>query len=114
MNLFKHTVMFFLPQPKKYTYAMMNAIDLARKPTKFELQFSGSMQSRTNGLRVIRRFEKVNKIPFNPLNDRHLKLVEGNAGHEAFFRSFRLKMTYIQRKEGNRGQANITGESDDK
>ena len=85
MNLFERLVMCFLPQSKRYTYAMMKAIDKARQPVWIGEQ----LQSKTDGLRVIRRFERVNKTSFNPFSKEHLKLVAGNASHEAFFRKAR-------------------------
>lgn len=52
--------------------------------------------SRTCGLRVIRRFEKVNGITFDPSNYRHLEMIRGNAEYEEFFR----RMHAVFRKMG--------------
>ena len=82
MNLFERLVMCFLPPSKRYTYAMIKAISKARDPVWIGEQ----RQSKTDGLRVIRRFDRVNKTAFNPLNEEHLELIAGNASHEAFFR----------------------------
>lgn len=49
----------------------------------------GKLASRTNGLRAIRRFEKVNGCKFNPTNPTHLMLIAGTAHHEVFFRKVR-------------------------
>jgi len=77
--------MCFSPPSKRYTYAMIKAIDKARNSV-----FIGEQrQSKTDGLRVIRRFERVNKTAFNPFNKEHLKLIAGNASNEAFFRKAR-------------------------
>jgi hypothetical protein len=81
-NLIQRLVMCFLPSSDRYTYAMMKAIDKAREPVWIGEQ----RQSKADGLRVIRRFERVNKTAFNPFNGEHLGCVEGNASHEAFFR----------------------------
>lgn len=82
MSLFERLVMCFLPPSKHYTYAMMKAINKAREP----VWIGEKWQSKTDGLRVIRRFERVNKTAFNPFREEHLELISGNASHEAFFR----------------------------
>jgi len=67
---------------KRYIKAMLKAIDKAREPV-----FIGEeWQSKTNGLRVIRRFERVNNTTFDPFDKRHLELIHGCASHESFFR----------------------------
>ena len=75
-------VMCFLPPSKRYTYAMIKAIDKARQP----VWIGEKWQSKADGLRVIRRFERVNKTAFNPFSEEHIELIAGNASHEAFFR----------------------------
>ena len=82
MNLFERLVMCILPPSKRYTYAMIKAIDKAREPVWIGEQW----QSKANGLCVIRRFERINKRAFDPFSEEHLKLIAGNASHEAFFR----------------------------
>lgn len=58
---------------KIYVFAMIRAINLA-----------GS--SKTNGLRAIKRFERINLMGFDPLNPRHLAIIAGCGEHEDFFR----------------------------
>ena len=82
MNLFQRLVMCFLPPSKRYAYAMLRAVDKARAP----VWIGEKWQSKTDGLRVIRRFERVNKTSFDPFSEAHLELTAGNASHEAFFR----------------------------
>ena len=82
MNHFELFVMWLLPKHKRYTYAMLKAIDKARSPVWIGEKY----ESMTYGLRVIKRFEDVNKCKFNPLDDLHVELVTGNAGHESFLR----------------------------
>ena len=82
MNLFQRLVMCFLSPSKRYIYAMLRAVDKAREPFWIGEQW----QSKTDGLRVIRRFERVNKTSFDPFNEEHLNLIAGHASHEAFFR----------------------------
>ena len=82
MNQIDRFVMCFLPKSKRYTYSMMKAIDKAREP----IWIGEKLQSKTDGLRVIRRFERVNKTAFNPFSEKHLEFIAGNASHEAFFR----------------------------
>lgn len=62
--------------------AMMRAIDLART-------CGGKVYSKTDGLRVIRRFERSNGIRFDPFNEYHLQAVSGMAWNESLIR--RLK-----------------------
>jgi len=66
-----------------YRYKMLKAIDLARQP----IWDFNKLESKTNGLRVIKRFERVNKVKFDPFNNDHLDLIYGNASNESFFRS---------------------------
>lgn len=66
---------------KRYIRAMLKAIDSARQP----VWIGEKVQSKTNGLRVIRRFEKVNKCTFNPFDDYHVLLISGHANTEHFF-----------------------------
>ncbi len=40
----------------------------------------------TDGLRVIRRFERVNNIKFNPFSVFHINMVRGHGDDEQFFR----------------------------
>ncbi len=66
--------MFFMTEREKYRYAMMQAIERARTP------FLGkAKESKTDGLRTIRRFERVNKVTFDPFNTTHLGIIEGGA-----------------------------------
>lgn len=90
-ELLERLVMCFLPQSKHYTYAMMKSIDKAREPSWIGEQW----QSKTDGLRVIRRFERVNKTAFNPFSEEHIELIAGNASHEAFFRKARYVLNRV-------------------
>ena len=93
MNLFERLFMCFLPPSKRYTYAMIKCIDKARNSA-----FIGDQrQSKTDGLRAVRRFERVNKIVFNPFNKEHSKLIAGNASNEAFFRKARYVLKDSQK-----------------
>lgn len=66
---------------RRYVAEMMQAIDMAS--TSY---FLGGKSSKTDGLRVIRRFEKINGIAFDPKNSGHLSVVSGNGHNENFFR----------------------------
>lgn len=66
---------------KQYVSAMIYAIEIARKDT-----WTGRKTTSTNGLRAIRRFELVNKIPFDPFDPWHLRRIDGAGSHEDFFR----------------------------
>jgi hypothetical protein len=74
--------MWFLSERKRYVKAMLKAINKAREPVWIDEE----RQSKTDGLRVIKRFERVNKTKFNPFDKRHLEMIHGNASHEHFFR----------------------------
>ena len=71
---------------KRYIRAMLRAINKARVSV-----WDGKKTSKTNGLRVIRRFEKVNKCDFNPFDKYHVELIVGHGDDEEFFRSAKLK-----------------------
>lgn len=75
-----------MKRSRQYKKAMLKAIDKARSVYD---GISTHMYSKTDGLRVIRRFEKVNSINFDPLNSTHLRMIQGNARHERFFRMAR-------------------------
>ena len=80
---------------KRYVRAMMSAI---RKAAKTSDWWGGVDASKTNGLRVIKTFEKVNGIPFDPFDPAHIRLIEGNGHHEEFFRKMRMLFDEIQRR----------------
>lgn len=67
----------------RYVKAMMEAIKLAQATT-FGV---GKLSSKTDGLRAIRRFEKINKVKFDPFSTVHTRFVTGCGIHEEFFRS---------------------------
>lgn len=69
----------------RYRKAMMKAIKKAAQET---IMFKAS--SLTNGLRVIKKFEQINKTKFNPFDEYHVELVTGNGCHEAIFRRLKL------------------------
>lgn len=43
----------------------------------------------TNGLRVIRRFEQLNNVEFDPFNRQHRIIIFNCGVHEEFFRAIR-------------------------
>lgn len=45
--------------------------------------------SRTDGLRAIRRFEKINGCAFNPKDKRHVAMLRNCGEDERFFRRLR-------------------------
>jgi len=69
---------------RKYVRAMLKAINKARQN-----HFEGESASKTDGLRVIRRFEKVNKIKFDPFNSLHIDAISGWGKYEGFFRAIK-------------------------
>lgn len=66
---------------KQYVSAMIYAIELSRKDT-----WTGRKSTSANGLRGIRKFERVNEIDFNPFDSSHLMKIEGAGSHEDFLR----------------------------
>ncbi len=78
----KFLIQYNWSERKKYVYAMLKAVDKARSPVwAFEQQ-----ESKTNGLRVIRRFERVNKTTFNPFDKSHINWIHGHASTESLSR----------------------------
>ena len=75
----------FLQRYKKYKRlkAMMHAIELAQT----SVYDFDKKSSKADGLRVIRRFERLNNITFGPFNNDHLELINGGGIHEEFFRN---------------------------
>lgn len=72
---------------RRYRKAMMNAISFAaQNPWNDD-----KPASKTDGLRVIHSFERVNKTKFNPFDGCHVELVAGHGKDESFFRALRLK-----------------------
>lgn len=53
------------------------------------IRLAAGRESMTDGLRVIKRFERVNNVEFNPRNRQHLDTVKNNGQHENFFRRAR-------------------------
>jgi hypothetical protein len=68
-----------------YVRGMLNSIERARENTIYK-----NKMSRTDGLRVIKRFEKVNGITFNPFCAAHNEKIRGCANNESFFRAVKL------------------------
>ena len=66
----------------KYRRGVLKGIEIARNS-------SSGKCSKTDGLRVIRRFEEVNKCPYDHESLSHTYLVRGKANNESMFR--RLK-----------------------
>lgn len=66
---------------KRYVKAMLKAIDKAR----VSVWVGGRTYSKTFGLRVIKRFQKVNKTMFDPFNKYHVDLITGHAEYEHLF-----------------------------
>lgn len=79
-----------LKQIRRFLYvrAMLKSIEYARAKTMHV-----NRMSKTNGLRVIKRFEKVNGIAFDPFNSIHNDIIYGCANDEAFFRGIKLIRT---------------------
>jgi hypothetical protein len=75
----------FMSSRERYVKAMLKAIDEARRCG----WYGGVTESKTDGLRVIRRFEKVNSINFDPFDSAHIDMVSGCAEYENFFRKAR-------------------------
>jgi hypothetical protein len=76
---------------------MLEAIHEAAAPLG---AFAGS--SLTDGLRVIRTFERVNRRPFNPLDDYHRSLIAGMGAVEAMFRKFgKYTLAHPSNREGD-------------
>ncbi len=68
---------------RKYKKAMLKAIDIARSVSN---GIDVKKYSKTDGFRVIKRFEAVNDISFDPFDSSHLRMITGKANHERFFR----------------------------
>lgn len=77
--------MFFVLPSKRYNYAMLKAIDKARSNPLFH---DGT---KTDGLRVIRSFERVNKIAFNPFNNLHILMISGMSHNERLIRNLKIR-----------------------
>lgn len=75
---------------RKYVKAMMFAIKRAQTNV-----FDKEPSSKTDALRAIRRFERVNNIQFNPFNKAHLNTVAGCGTHENFFRKIKLAQKHL-------------------
>lgn len=75
---------------RKWRKAMLAAIDKAAAETSL---FKGS--SKTYGLRAIRRFEEVNKRPFDPFDSYHCSIVHGMGVHEKIH--FPVRRQYLER-----------------
>ncbi len=91
----KFFIQYNWPERKKYVHAMLNAINKARRSIwMFEQQ-----ESKTNGLRVIRRFELVNKTTFNPFDKTHIEHIHGNGNNESLIR--RLELVFKDHKKGS-------------
>lgn len=65
----------------RFKRAMLRAIRKARTDI-----WVGPDESMTCGLRVIKRFERVNRRRFDPFNKDHVFLISGNGSFEAHFR----------------------------
>jgi len=83
--------MIGLSERARYVSAMMEAIDVARTCPALVRKLA----TKTNGLRVIKRFEKVNGYKFDPFNDEHVQAIAGHGYDEAFFRSVKLKGQWL-------------------
>jgi hypothetical protein len=78
---------------------MMRSIEIARNDPMLEKR-----PSKTNGLRVIKTFERVNGMAFDPFDKSHRRMIAGHAGHEAFFRMMRLFFKKEKEKYANNTQ----------
>jgi hypothetical protein len=65
-----------------YRRAMMRAIDIART----DVFDSNYRASKTDGLRAIRTFERINNIDFDPFDKTHILKVSGYGHDIEFFR----------------------------
>lgn len=74
-TIYDRIYMVFLSPSLKYRYAMLKAIDEARRPGIFEKEW----ESKTNGLLAIREFERINKLKFNPFLQSHVKSIASMA-----------------------------------
>jgi hypothetical protein len=72
-----------MKRSNRYKKAMLKAIDRARQVSN---GIDTKLLTKANGLRVIRRFEDVNSIDFDPFDSTHLRMITGMARHERFFR----------------------------
>ena len=68
---------------KLYVRAMFKAIDLARTCPGYHEE----VRRKTIGLRVIKRFEKVNNTRFDPFDTTHTAVVTSLGAFEDFFAS---------------------------
>lgn len=75
---------------KRYLYvrAMFKSIECAR-----DKKMHANRMSKTDGLRVIKRFERVNRIAFDPFNATHNDTIYGCANDESFFRAIKIMRT---------------------
>lgn len=76
-----------------YVRAMMKAIRGACNKTMHKNQMP-----LTYGLRVIKRFERINKVKFDPFDSAHCDIIYGCANDEAFFRMNKIRMNRINRE----------------
>ena len=53
---------------------------------------AGGKASKTDGLRAIRRFEKVNRTAFNPFDKYHQSIVNGCGETESLLRSLKKQI----------------------
>ena len=67
----------------RYKRAMFKAIKEAMTDV---FPYVNKYGSRSDALRVLKRFEKVNGFKFNPFNKNHVFMIAGCARHENFFR----------------------------
>jgi len=75
-------MLFILTKRGRYVRAMMKAIDVACR----SCWTSDPRGRKTDGLRVIRRFEQINNTEFDPFNSTHVDTIRGWANTEGFFR----------------------------
>jgi len=78
----------FISDRQKYVRAMMKAIKAGCTDS---IAFLNEAGTRTDALRAIRRFEKVNGFSFNPHEDQHVDKIRGCSRHESLFRSLKLR-----------------------
>lgn len=64
-------------------------MDMARRKMLNAIKIAAGNSTMSNGLRAIRRFERINKIDFNPYNKSHISTVINCGEHEWFFRKVR-------------------------
>ncbi len=78
---------------RRYVRAMLNAIDKART-NQWD---PANPVSKADGLRVIRDFERINQVEFNPFDRQHVERVSGLGWAASRLRGIKKGRCYISR-----------------